>query len=127
MIGILLITHGSLGESLIQCANHVLGGETENIAQMGINGSDSLEAAGQKAERIIEEIDTGSGVIVLTDMFGGSPSNITQKLLSKNVIGISGINLPMLIRVLNYRGLELEQAVEKAVSGGVDGVMRIPN
>jgi len=94
---------------------------------MGINGSDSLEAAGQKAERIIEEIDTGSGVIVLTDMFGGSPSNITQKLLSKNVIGISGINLPMLIRVLNYRGLELEQAVEKAVSGGVDGVMRIPN
>jgi PTS system mannose-specific IIA component len=127
MIGILLITHGSLGESLIQCANHVLGGETENIAQMGINGSDSLEVAGQKAERIIEEIDTGSGVIVLTDMFGGSPSNITQKLLSKNVMGISGINLPMLIRVLNYRGLELEQAVEKAVSGGVDGVMRIPN
>ena len=103
MIGILLITHGSLGRRLIECAEHVMGNSIEKIAAIGIDENASIERMLTIATETIADMDSGEGVLVLTDMYGGSPSNITNKLLgSKNINGASGVNLPMLIRALTY-------------------------
>ena len=127
MVGIILITHGSLGRSLIDCAEHVIGGALKNVAVIGMDGGGSIESMSQRAIEATSKLDDGTGVLVLTDMYGGSPSNITQTLLQiNNVCGISGVNLPMLIRVLTYREENLKTLVEKALSGGNEGVMQIP-
>lgn len=128
MIGILLITHGSLGRSLIECAEHVMGNSIEKIAAIGIDENASIEQMLAIATETIADMDSGEGVLVLTDMYGGSPSNITNKLLgSKNINGASGVNLPMLIRALTYREKDLKTVVQKALSGGGEGVMQIPS
>ncbi len=86
-----------------------------------------MESMSNRAIKAISKVDDGSGVLVLTDMYGGSPSNITKKLLqTNNIYGISGVNLPMLIRVLTYREKDLKILVKKALSGGSEGVMQIP-
>ena len=86
-----------------------------------------MESMSNRAIKAISKVDDGSGVLVLTDMYGGSPSNITKKLLqTNNIYGISGVNLPMLIRVLTYREKDLKTLVKKALSGGSEGVMQIP-
>ena len=80
-----------------------------------------------RAIKAISKVDDGTGVLVLTDMYGGSPSNIAKKLLqTNNIYGISGVNLPMLIRVLTYREKDLKTLVKKALSGGSEGIMQIP-
>ncbi|HBZ18497.1 MAG TPA: PTS fructose transporter subunit IIA [Betaproteobacteria bacterium] len=127
MVGILLITHGSLGRSLIDCAKHVIGDSLKNVAAVGIDGNGSIESMSNRAIKAISKVDDGTGVLVLTDMYGGSPSNIAKKLLqTNNIYGISGVNLPMLIRVLTYREKDLKTLVKKALSGGSEGIMQIP-
>ena len=127
MVGIVLINHGFLGQTLIDCAKHVIGDPLKNITAVGINGNGSIEAMTEKAAEAISNVDDGSGIIVLTDMYGGSPSNITKKLLeSDNVYGISGVNLPMLIRVLTYQDRDIKTLIKKGLSGGSEGVMQIP-
>ena len=94
---------------------------------MGINGNASIEAMTKQAAEAISKVDDGSGIIVLTDMYGGSPSNITKKLLeTDNIYGVSGVNLPMLIRVLTYREKDIKTLIKKGLSGGSEGVMQIP-
>ncbi len=127
MVGIVLITHGSLGQSLIDCAKHVIGDPINNITAVEINGNVSIEAMTKKAAEAISNVDDGAGIIVLTDMYGGSPSNITKKLLeTDNIYGISGVNLPMLIRVLTYREEDMKTLIKKGLSGGSEGVIQIP-
>ncbi len=79
-----------------------------------------------QARSLLKDLDDGSGVLILTDMYGGTPANIAAKLLIPGRIeGIAGINLPMLIRTLTYRDRPLSTLVVKAVSGGCEGVLRI--
>ena len=126
MVGILLITHGSLGTSLIDCARHVLGNNPERIAAMGIDACSTIEDLIDIANQKTQELNNGSGVLILTDMFGGSPSNITQALVQHNrVQGVSGVNLPMLVRAITYRHENLETVVKKALSGGGEGVLKL--
>ena len=127
MIGILLITHGTLGESLIHCASHVLNKRPPRLRQLGITAQDDPLLLLPQARKLVKDLDEGDGVLILSDMYGGSPANIAGKLLiSGKVEGVAGVNLPMLIRVLNYRDRPLQTIVTKAVSGGCDGVVRIP-
>jgi mannose PTS system EIIA component len=127
MIGILIIAHGTLGESLIHCASHVLNKRPPRLRQLGITAQDDPLLLLPHARSLVKELDTGSGVIILSDMYGGSPSNIAQKLLVPGKVeGIAGVNLPMLIRVLTYRDKPLSTVLTKAVSGGCEGVIRIP-
>ena len=127
MIGVLIITHGTLGESLIHCASHVLNKRPPRLKQIGITAQDDPMLILPQARKLVKELDEGSGVLIMTDMYGGSPSNISAKLLVPGKIeGVAGINLPMLIRVLTYRDKPLATIVTKAVSGGCDGVVRIP-
>ncbi len=124
MIGIFLITHGSLGESLIQCACHVLNQRPPQVIQLGVSGQDDPLDLLPLARGLVKLVDSGEGVLVLTDVFGATPSNIALKLLKPGrVEGVTGVSLPMLLRALTYRDKDLETLVSKAVSGGRDGVL----
>ena len=126
MIGILLITHGTLGESLIHCASHVVNKRPPRLKQLSITAQDDPLTLLPQARALVKELDDGDGVLILTDMYGGSPANIAAKLLvSGKIEGVAGVNLPMLIRVLTYRDKPLPMIVTKAVSGGCDGVVRM--
>ena len=127
MIGILIIAHGTLGESLIHCASHVLNKRPPHLRQLGVTAQDDPLLLLPQARSLVKELDTGSGVLILSDMYGGSPSNIAAKLLLPGRIeGIAGVNLPMLLRALTYRERPLATLVTKAISGGCEGVTRIP-
>ena len=127
MIGILIIAHGTLGESLIHCASHVLNKRPARLKQLGITAQDDPLLLLPQARSLVKELDDGSGVLILSDMYGGSPSNIAAKLLIPGrVEGIAGVNLPMVIRALTYRDRPLATLIVKAVSGGCEGVLRIP-
>lgn len=126
MIGILIVSHGTFGEALIHCANHVLGKRPLNVRQVGVTVHDDPEAILPQARELVAQLDTGAGVLVLTDMLGATPSNIATRLLVPGRIeGISGANLPMLVRALTYREESLETVIAKAASGGRDGVVRL--
>jgi PTS system ascorbate-specific IIA component len=124
MIGLLLITHTTYGESLIQCACHVLNRRPPQIAQLGVASQDDPLDVLPLARQLLSLVDSGEGVLVLTDVFGATPANIAMKLLEPGRIeGVAGVNLPMLLRALTYREKDMETLVAKAVSGGRDGVL----
>jgi mannose PTS system EIIA component len=128
MIGLLIVSHGAFGESLIHSASHVLGRRPVYLRQLGVTVHDEPEAILPIAEDLVRYVDRGKGVLVMTDIFGATPSNIATKLLKPGRIeGIAGVSLPMLIRALNYREeSDLAGLVDKAISGATEGVMRIP-
>ncbi len=126
MIGILIVAHGAFGEVLIHSASHVLGKRPLRVRQVGVTVHDDPEAILPQAMDLVRQLDEGDGVLVLTDIYGATPGNIALKLLVPGrVEGISGVNLPMLIRVLTYRGQGLALVVEKALSGGTEGVIHM--
>jgi PTS system mannose-specific IIA component len=127
MVGILIIAHGTLGESLVHCASHVINKRPARLKQLGVTAQDDPLLLLPQARSLVKELDDGTGVLILSDMYGGSPSNIAAKLLIPGrVEGVAGVNLPMLIRALTYRDKPLATLVTKAVSGGCEGVLRIP-
>jgi PTS system mannose-specific IIA component len=128
MIGILIVSHGAFGESLIHSASHVLGKRPLYLRQVGVTVHDDPEAILPVAEDLIRFLDQGEGVLVLTDIYGATPSNIAQRLLKPGKVeGLAGVNLPMLIRALTYRDGTLEAVIDKALSGGNEGIRRMPN
>ncbi len=125
MIGIFLITHGTLGESLIQCACHVLNKRPLQIVQLGVAAQDDPLDVLPLARDMLRLVDSGEGVLLLTDIFGATPSNIALKLLQPgHVEGVAGASLPMLLRALTYREKDLDTLVAKTVAGGRDGVLQ---
>ena len=127
MIGILLITHGSFGESLIQNVCHVLNKRPPLIAQLGVAAQDDPLDMLPLARMLMKEVDGGEGVLLMTDVFGATPANLALKLLEPgHVEGVSGVNLPMLLRALTYREKGMETMLQKAVSGARDGVVKLP-
>jgi mannose PTS system EIIA component len=126
MIGILIVAHGAFGEALIHSASHTLGKRPLRVRQVGITVHDDPEAMLPQARELLAQIDDGHGVLVLTDIYGATPGNIAlQLLVPGKVEGISGVNLPMLIRALTYRDQDLATVVEKALSGGAEGVVHM--
>ena len=126
MIGIFLITHGSLGESLVQCACHVLNKRPPQIAQLGVSGQDDPLDALPLAREMMKLVDSGRGVLLLTDIFGATPSNIALKLIVPGQVeGVAGVSLPMLLRALTYRDKDMETLVTRSVAGGRDGVLNM--
>lgn len=126
MIGLLLITHGTLGESLLQCACHVLNRRPPQLTQLGLAAQDDPLDILPLARVLLGQIDKGDGVLILTDIFGATPANVAMKLLEPGRIeGIAGVNLPMLLRSLTYREKGMETLVAKATGGGRDGVLNM--
>lgn len=128
MIGILIVSHGAFGEALIHCASHVLGKRPLYLRQLGVTIHDDPDAILPVAEDLIRFLDQGAGVLVLTDIYGATPSNVAARILEPGKVeGIAGVNLPMLIRALTYRDEPLEVVIDKALSGGRDGLTRMPH
>lgn len=126
MIGILIIAHGTLGESLMHCANHVFGADTPHFAHMSVALHDDPHALLPRAQALVEQLDQGDGVLVLSDMYGATPCNVCCRLMQPGKLEVvAGVNLPMLVRVLNYRNEPLSVVVDKAISGGREGVIEV--
>ncbi|HEX7811109.1 MAG TPA: PTS fructose transporter subunit IIA [Burkholderiales bacterium] len=127
MVGILIIAHGTLGESLIHCASHVMGSRPPHLTQIGVSIQDDPQLVLPQAIKLVRGLDQGSGVLILTDVYGATPSNITGRLLIPGKVeGVAGVNLPMLVRALTYRREPLRTVIAKAISGGIEGVMQMP-
>ena len=126
MIGVLLITHGRYGEDLLASASHILGKPLERVAHIAVGGQDDPETVLERARALLPQIDEGSGVLVLTDIFGATPCNVVTRLFDAGrVEGVSGVSLPMLVRVLAYRDAPLATVLAKALSGGIEGIVDI--
>jgi len=126
MIGILLITHGTFGESLIQNICHVLNKRPPLIGQLGVAAQDDPLDILPMARMLLKEVDEGDGVLILTDILGATPANLALKLLEPGRIEcVAGVSLPMLLRALTYRKGGMETLLKKAISGGHDGVINM--
>jgi PTS system ascorbate-specific IIA component len=127
MIGILLVAHGTLGESLIQCATHVLGERPDSLVPLDVTAQSSPAAMLNAAQAAIAGLDTGEGVLVLSDIYGATPCNTVCRLLTPGQVeGVAGVNLPMLLRALTYRNaLPLAGLLDKTRQGGADGIVYI--
>jgi len=126
MIGVLILAHGDLGGALLASASHMLGRRPENVRAIGVSAGDVPESILTQGRAALRELDTGNGVLVLTDIYGATPCNVASRLLQRGrVEGVSGVSLPMLLRVLTYCGGGLEALVEKARSGGTEGVVHL--
>jgi PTS system ascorbate-specific IIA component len=117
-IGIVIITHGGTARSLVEEAGFVLGQELVNVFPMEFRHSKNPTGAAH-IRALVNQADSGDGVLVLTDLIGASPANLVAKALeNSHAIMVTGVNLAMLIRVCNYRDQSLEMVVQKAVEGG---------
>ncbi len=124
MIGILIIAHKAFGDSLIECASHMLGKKPEQLVAVGVTSKDDPDKLLEDARVILNEINTGDGVLVLSDIYGGTPCNIASKLVGiSNAEGLSGLNLPMLIVALSNRELPIAYCVEKTINGGRESIV----
>lgn len=126
MISLLIVAHGNLGESLIQCATYVLGQRPEALEHLDLVACDDADDILEQARELVQALDKGEGVLILTDVFGATPCNTVCKLIeSDRVEAVSGVNLPMLLKALTYRDQDMATLVSKAVTGGQTGIFQV--
>ena len=128
MIGVLIVTHGEIGTSLLASASQILGDAQAQVATLSVWRHDDPDDLVLRARELLERIDAGEGVLVLTDIFGATPGNVVSRLLEDgHVEGVSGVSLPMLLRVLTGRRKQgdVAAAVRRALSGGAEGVVHM--
>ncbi|TAK49121.1 MAG: PTS sugar transporter subunit IIA [Betaproteobacteria bacterium] len=124
MIGVLILTHGATGADLLATAAQVLGAPPPRAIALGVARDEDPEAVLARARELLAQLDDGSGVLVLIDMFGATPGNVAVRLLADGrVEGVAGLSLPMLVRALSGREGPLAATVQRALSGGTDGVL----
>ena len=124
MIGVLVVTHGSIGEALLTSATQILGHAQPQTATLSVWRQDDPDDLVLRARELLDTLDAGDGVLVITDIFGATPGNVVSRLLEDGKVeGVSGASLPMLLRVLTSRNGSLAAAVKRALSGGAEGVV----
>ena len=119
MIGLVLVTHGLLAEEFRHAVEHVVGPQ-ENFETVSIGADDDMEQRRKDIVDAVERADTGAGVIILTDMFGGTPSNLAISVMRSGTVEvIAGVNLPMLIKLTSVRvGDDMPAALQEAQMAG---------
>jgi PTS system mannose-specific IIA component len=126
LIGVLIIAHDNLGDSLVRAVTHVLGTRPPRFEAFGVAAGDDPLVLLPKARDAVEGLDDGDGVLIVSDIYGATPCNLACKLIVPGrVEGLAGVNLPMLVRAFTYRTRGMETVLKKAVSGGCDGVLHI--
>ena len=126
MIGILIIAHDSLPDSLVRAVTHVLGARPPRLETVSVRSTDDPLDLLPAARAPAAALDDGDGVLIFTDIYGASPSNLAGKLLSRGRFEcIAGVNLPMLVRAFTYRDQGMETTIRKAISGGCEGVLHV--
>jgi mannose PTS system EIIA component len=122
-VGILIIAHNDIGRVLLDTATSMLGASPLECSVISLTPNADPDVLMREAREEVAHLNKGAGVLVLTDMYGSTPSNIAASLCgSKDIMVVAGINLPMLIRVMNYPQLSLAQLANKAITGGNDGI-----
>jgi len=122
-VGIVIVTHGQTGQSLVNDAEFILGQSLGSIHCIEFNQSGNQPTGDDELKQVIAQSDHGEGVLVLADLVGASPANLVTGLLKEyRAAMVTGINLAMLIRVWNYRDTPLESLTHKAVQGGIRGI-----
>jgi PTS system ascorbate-specific IIA component len=121
-VGILLLTHGRLGEALVECACHVLGGQVPaELAVLSAGQDEPVDEVEAKARQLLTTLDQGAGVLVLTDLLGATPARVATRLIAPGVVeALSGVSLPMLLRAINYRHRLLPALAKKALLAGTE-------
>ena len=128
MVGILLLTHAPLGKAFIEAATHVFRGPVERFEAIDVVADQDVAEVNCLAREAIARLDDGSGVLVITDVKGGTPSNCCDLVaIPGQVEVIAGISLPMLLRAITYRRDSLDVVVEMALAGGQNGAVRVDN
>ena len=126
MIGVLVVTHGSIGEALLASATQILGNAQPQTATLSVWRQDDPDDLVLRARELLDTLDAVDGVLVITDIFGATPGNVVSRLLEDGKVeGVSGASLPMLLRVLTSRNGSLSAAVKRALSGGAEGVVHM--
>ena len=122
-IGIVLVTHGSIGASLLEAAEFILGEPLRGVRFVPFHQAVDRVTTADEVAAALDQVDAGDGVLVLTDLIGSSPSNLVSRLLQpRDAVLVTGLNLAMLMSAWNYRDQTLGLAVRKAVDGGRRGV-----
>ncbi|MEW5770871.1 MAG: PTS fructose transporter subunit IIA [Pseudomonadota bacterium] len=128
MISLLIVAHGNLGESLIQCATHVLGKRPEALENVDLAECEDPALIEARTMELVDRLGRNGDVLILTDVYGATPCNTVSRLtLGGHVEAVAGVNLPMLLKALTYRDQGMRVLVEKAVSGGQAGICQIPS
>ncbi len=126
MIGLLVVAHGGLGECLIECADYVLGARPERLLSLDLSEDPDAERLLAQALDKVAELDDGSGVLILADIYGATPCNTVSKLIVPGQVeAVAGANLPMLLKAITYRREPLELVAQKAVLGAREGAFHI--
>lgn len=124
MVGILLVTHNRLGDSFVDCIRHVLGEVPQNLRELTVLASDDPQQKLVEGQALVKQLDTGGGVLILADIFGATPSNIALQLChAEHVVGVAGVNLPMLLRVVCSTHKNLTELAKIAVEGGRESIV----
>lgn len=122
-LGVVLVTHTDYGERLIAASEFILGKQKACMA-VSVDGTQDVQETVEKLKEVVKSCDSGSGTIILTDMFGGTPTNLSLSLLNtSNVEVVTGVNLPMLLKVLGARTEDLAKVAGEAKNAGCQGIV----
>ena len=124
-VGILLVTHSDIGKQLLLTATSVFGKNPFQVELLSVDNYDQPNDVKELAEKYVNFLDNGAGVLVLTDIIGTTPSNIASSINHDKIKVVAGLNLSMILNVFNYPENSLDQLSIKALEGGIQGVSRI--
>ena len=124
-VGILMITHSDIGKQMLLTATSVFGKNPFRVEILSVDNYDHPNDVKELGQKYVKFLDQGSGVLVLTDIIGTTPSNIAESIDYKNIRIVAGLNLSMLLNVFNYSSDSLNQLADKAVDGGITGIMKL--
>ena len=128
MIGLLIITHETLGEAYTQLAGHFFGEVPPNVRILGVRGDDSPQTLVEGAEVLLAQLDCSGGTLMLTDIFGATPCNTAQKLIhDDNTLMVTGLNAPMMVKAIQYSALrnDLNSLTQEVKEAALHGIMAL--
>jgi len=124
MIGLLILAHKNLGAGLIAAVEHTLGKRPPQLESVELDFAESPERIDENLDRCLRKVDQGEGALILADVYGATHTNVACRRLQRGRIElVTGVNLPMLLRILNYRHLGMDDLIDKALSGGCGGIV----
>jgi len=128
MIGLLILGQKEMAAGLIASAAHTFGARPPALEAAGVDFLQAPEALAQMIAQQVKRLDQGDGVLILADVFGTTHTNLACRLLKRGHVElITGVNVPMLLRVLNYRHLRMDDLIDRALSGGCGGIVCAAN
>ena len=124
-VGILMITHSDIGKQMLLTATSVFGKNPFRVEILSVDNYDQPNDVKELGQKYVNFLDQGRGVLILTDIIGTTPSNIAKSIEYKNIRVVAGLNLSMLLNVFNYSTDSLNQLANRAVDGGITGIMKL--